>query len=243
MPPKKPDEEQGENLPGIHPSPNIQEHPAEYEIENTAADPEGTLEAAMWRLAPWSGKVVLDIGCGTGFHPPRFASRAARVLGVEPHAPSLAEARRRVSGLRNVAVLLASAEHLPFADETLDVAHARFAYFFGPGCEPGLRELERVVKPGGTVFIIDNDWHWGDFAEWLKRSAWTAGHNVNETERFWANQGFHSIPIHSEWRFASRDDFERVARIEFPESLADEICRTHRGTVVSYGYLLRSRRC
>lgn len=234
--------EEGGRLPGIHPSPNIQEHPVEYEIENRAADPEGKLEAAMWQLAPWSRKVVLDVGCGAGFHLARFAAKAARVIGVEPHGPSLVKAKRRVSRMANVTLHRGSAERLPLPDGAVDVAHARFAYFFGAESEPGLAELERVMRQGGTAFIIDNDWNWGEFAQWLRRSAWTKDHNVDETEAFWVKQRFHSLPIRSEWRFDFPEDFERVVRIEFPEDTAGEIIRTHSGTVVTYGYLLRYRR-
>ena len=86
-------------LPGARPSPNIWQHTATYEIENRAVDPHGRLEAAMSAVADWSGRTVLDIGCGTGFHLPRFAATAASVVGVEPHADLVALARRRTRAL------------------------------------------------------------------------------------------------------------------------------------------------
>ncbi|HYN17588.1 MAG TPA: SAM-dependent methyltransferase, partial [Actinomycetes bacterium] len=63
-------------LPGVHPAPNIQEHPDLYEVENRAADPDGRIERAMWGLCPWGDEVVLDVGAGTGFHLERFHRRA-----------------------------------------------------------------------------------------------------------------------------------------------------------------------
>ena len=51
---------------GAVPSPNIWHHTATYETENRAVDPEGRLEAAMAAIADWSGRAVLDVGCGTG---------------------------------------------------------------------------------------------------------------------------------------------------------------------------------
>ena len=56
-----------------------------------------------------------------------------------------------------------------FADASVDVAHARWAYFFGPGCEPGLRELARVVRRGGAAFVIDNDATRSTFGAWFRR--------------------------------------------------------------------------
>ncbi len=195
----------------------------------------------MWRLAAWAGRTVLDIGCGTGYHLPRFAEQAAQVLGVEPHPPSLERAQRRVRGIAGASALRGSAEQLPVEAASVDVAHARFAYFWGPGAEPGLRELERVMRPGGVAFVIDNDWTWGQFSEWLQRSPWAQTHDVEETEDFWLEHGFTTQPLHSAWRFERRSDLERVIEIEFP-SQAVQIVAEHRGTTVSYGYLLRHRR-
>ena len=70
--------------PGHLRSPNIAGDPEVYEIENLAADPDGVIEAAMQRIAPWHGKVVVDIGAGTGFHVERFHADAAHVIAVEP---------------------------------------------------------------------------------------------------------------------------------------------------------------
>lgn len=234
-------QEEGGGLPGIHPSPNIQEHPDVYEWENLAADPESKLEAAMWRLGPWSRKTVLDVGCGTGSHLPRFAAKAARVIGVEPHRPSLRRARVRVAALPKVEVRHGSAEALPVDDASIDVAHARFAYFFGPRAKAGIIELNRVMRPGGSVFVIDNDPSWGEFAQWLSRSSWI-GPPKPADKGFWEEQGFETQTIQSEWRFRTREQLEQVLRIEFPTELASQILAEHSGTAITYGYLLRHRR-
>ncbi len=93
----------------------------------------------------------------------------ARSTGVEPHGDLAAIARRRVRRLPNVSVLHGSAEALPLPDGSVDVVHARWAYFFGPGCEPGLAELDRVVRPGSRAFVIDNDPTRSTFGAWFRR--------------------------------------------------------------------------
>ncbi|GLW65804.1 methyltransferase type 11 [Actinomadura rubrobrunea] len=221
-----------EIAPGAVPSPNIWNSPQVYEIENRAVDPDGTLESAMWAIRPWAGATVLDLGCGTGFHLPRFAREAARVIGVEPHSALAAAARRRVRDHPNVSVRVGAAQAIPLPDASVDVVHVRWAYFFGPGCEPGLAELSRVVRRGGAIFIIDNDATRSTFGRWFRRGL--PSYDPDAVERFWARQGFAREPLMIRWSFASRADLAAVLRIEFPAELAEEFLREHEGCEVDY---------
>jgi SAM-dependent methyltransferase len=233
-----------QGLPGVHAAPNIQDAPDIYEIENRAADPDGRIELAMAQIAPWDGKVVLDLGAGTGFHIARFHERASHVIAVEPHGPSRLRAMARVAGLglERVSVMTGSAERVLLPDASVDVVHARFAYFFAPDCAPGLVELARVIRPGGAAVIIDNDLAHGTFASWLQRSRWIQVKDGAAVERFWAGHGFALTRVASEWRFDSRGDLEAVVRLEFPGELAEQILAEHVGTSVAYYYNLFHRR-
>ena len=226
--------------PGAIPSPNIWNHPQVYEVENRAVDRAGAITALMQRLAPWEGRDLLDIGCGTGFHLPAFAARAGTVIGVEPHGDLAAIARRRVRRVSNATVLHGSAEALPIPDESVDVMHARWAYFFGPGCEPGLAELARVVRPGGTAFVIDNDAGRSTFGGWFRRSL--PRYDPVAVQRFWVRQGWQREPLDVRWSFAARADLEAVVRIEFAPELAEQLLDEHHGTEVDYAVNLWWRR-
>lgn len=224
---------------GAVPSPNIWHHPATYELENRAVDPDGRLEAAMRAIADWSGRTVLDLGCGTGFHLPRFAATATAVTGVEPHPDLVALARRRTRRLPNVTVLQGTAQELPLPDASVDVVHVRWAYFFGPGCEPGLAELDRVVRRGGTAFVIDNDARRSTFGAWFRRGYPTV--DPDAVERFWSTRGWTRTPVDIRWSFSSRADLESVVRIELTREVADEVLAGHQGTEVDYAVNLWSR--
>lgn len=214
------------------PSPNIWNTPELYELENRAADPHGRIAAAMREIADWTGRTVLDIGCGSGFHLPLWAETAERVVGVEPHLPLAALARRRTRSLDHVTVLEGTAQSLPVPDASVDVAHARWAYFFGPGCEPGLRELGRVVRRGGTAFVIDNDATRSTFGGWFRRGFPEL--DPVAVERFWSMQGWRRRPVEMGWSFGSREDLEAVVRIELPPGAAEEALASHSGTEVDY---------
>ncbi|NYD43524.1 class I SAM-dependent methyltransferase [Nocardioides panaciterrulae] len=218
------------------PSPNIWHHTATYETENRAVDPDGLLEATMASLlggSGWSGRRVLDLGCGTGFHLPRLAAAAATVTGIEPHPDLAALARRRTRGLPHVTVLQGTAQSLPLPDASVDVVHARWAYFFGPGCEPGLAELDRVVGRGGTAFVIDNDASRSTFGRWFRRG-YPHLPAPEVVERFWSTRGWTRVPLDLRWAFDSRRDLEDVVRIELPGRVAEEVLAEHEGTEVDY---------
>jgi ubiquinone/menaquinone biosynthesis C-methylase UbiE len=172
-------------------------------------------------VTDWAGQDVLDVGCGTGFQLPRFASSARSVVGVEPHDALVKLARRRTSPLRSVRVISGTAQSLPLADASVDVAYARWAYFFGPGCEPGLRELQRVVRQGGTAFVVDNDASRSTFGRWFR----TGYPNIDAeaVERFWSSHGWSRTPVLTELRFESRADLDAVVGIEFDDVSATRI--------------------
>jgi SAM-dependent methyltransferase len=221
------------------PSPNIWHHPAVYEVENRAVDPDGVIEPAMRAIRDWAGATVLDLGCGTGFHLPAFAATAARVIGVEPHGELAAAARRRTRDLPNVEVRQGTAQKLPVADASIDVMHARWAYFFGPGSEPGLAELDRVMRRGGTAFVIDNDGSRSTFGRWFSQSYPMI--KPAEVERFWLTRGWQRTALDMGWRFERREDLEAVIRIEFEPADAERYIAAHSGVEVDYAINLWSK--
>jgi SAM-dependent methyltransferase len=131
-----------------------------------------------------------------------------------------------------------TAQQLPVESASIDVVHARWAYFFGPGCEPGLAEIRRVLRRGGVAVIIDNDASRSTFGSWFRRGlpSW----NPAEVERFWARQGWQRRSLDIRWEQPTRADFEAVVRIEFAPELADAILAEHPGTTVDYAVNLLS---
>ncbi|GAA2019360.1 class I SAM-dependent methyltransferase [Terrabacter terrae] len=223
------------------PSPNIWETPDVYEIENRGVDRTHVIEDAMRSVLDWTGGDVLDIGCGTGFHLPHFAQDARSVVGVEPHPPLASLAAERTSDMPSVSVREEGAASIGVPDGSFDVAHARWAYFFGPGCEPGLAELERVMRRGGAAFVIDNDATRSTFGQWFRRAL--PSYDPRAVERFWERQGWQRERLDIRWDFDSREDFEAVVGIEFAPEHADLILAEHPdATGVDYAVNLWHRR-
>lgn len=221
-------------------APNIAGNPLLYERENEAIAADGRLDAALRTVADWAGQVLLDIGSGTGFWLPLYGHEARRVIGVEPDPELLTVAQARVRGLEHVVARHGSAEHLPVPDGSIDVAHARFAYFFGPGAEGGLDEVRRVLHPSGTFVAIDNDWGYGEFAELLRDAdQGNAAIDPQATDRWWRARGAQRLDVRAAWRCSSPTELASILRMEFPTETVERFLRRHPGrSAISYGLAL-----
>lgn len=221
------------------PSPNIWHWPEVYEVENRAQDVDGEIWRVLAGLVDWTGRDVVDIGCGDGFHLPRFARTARRVVGVEPHPPLVRRAQARVAGLPAVEVLAGSAQRLPLPDASVDVVHARTAYFFGPGCEPGLTEADRVLRPGGRLVIVDLDVRHRPYGDWMLADL--PNYDPREIDEFFVKLGFGTERVSTRWRFASRAQLSAVLRIEFSAAVAARALAEVPDLTVPVGYRLLHR--
>jgi SAM-dependent methyltransferase len=242
-------------------APNIGGHPDIYELENQVVDSAGHVLTAMHALAPWDGRALLDLGCGAGFWLSRYASGAAagggsvtagtgsgpgrtgcasRVIGIEPDPVLRAAATARTADLPGAEVLAGSAERLPLPGCSVDVVHARFAYFLAPDRDAGLAEVLRVLRPGGSLVVVDNDYRWGQFAQLLAAaSASPPGHTAAAIDTWWRERGAVRREVRSELRFSSRADLAAVLHIELPAAVARSwLARKPAATSLTYGYVL-----
>jgi ArsR family transcriptional regulator len=99
--------------------------------------------------------IVGDLGCGTGQMTAALAPFVARVIAVDGSAAMLQAAKKRLQGFENVELRRGELEALPIDDARLDAATLALVLHHLP--EPGraLAEIDRVLKPGGRVLIID----------------------------------------------------------------------------------------
>jgi SAM-dependent methyltransferase len=97
-----------------------------------------------------AGQLVLDVGCGPGALSTELGGRLgpAAVTAVDPSETFVEAARERLPGLT---VERASAEKLPFADDSYDAAIAQLVVHFMSDPVAGLAEMGRVTRTGGVV--------------------------------------------------------------------------------------------
>jgi demethylmenaquinone methyltransferase/2-methoxy-6-polyprenyl-1,4-benzoquinol methylase len=104
------------------------------------------------------GGCALDVACGTGDLALELASRVGpegRVVGTDFSERMLDRARVKAAATSNVRFEYANALALPYADGEFDAATVGFGARNFSDLERGLREMARVVKPGGRVVVLE----------------------------------------------------------------------------------------
>ena len=105
-----------------------------------------------------SGDRVLDACCGTGDIGIAIAKRRPdlRVTGLDFSENMLRGALRKSRGIRNIRFKCGDVCRLPYADDTFGAVCISFGLRNTPDYKRTIRELHRVLKPGGTLYLIDS---------------------------------------------------------------------------------------
>jgi arsenite methyltransferase len=112
-------------------------------------------------LAAQSGDRVLDVGCGPGFFVRELLETVGprgSVTGVDLSPDMLAAAAGRAQGYGNVEFVQSAAAPLPVEDASFDRALSVQVLEYVEDVPEALRELHRVLRPGGRVVVWDVDW-------------------------------------------------------------------------------------
>jgi ubiquinone/menaquinone biosynthesis C-methylase UbiE len=99
-------------------------------------------------------------------------AKEGKIFGVDYSAASVAASRRanreRITAGR-VEILTASVSHLPFPDQMFDLVTAVETHYYWPHLNADLREVRRVLKPGGTLIIIAEAYKGGKYDRQLQK--------------------------------------------------------------------------
>jgi len=172
------------------------------------------------RLTDWglkhvsidSNAAILDIGCGGGrtIHKLAAIATKGKVYGVDYSETSVAASRKTneeciMSG--RVEIFHGSVSHLPFPDQMFALATAVETHFYWPDLPADLREVSRVLKPGGALVIVAEVYKGGKydrsvqrFADMMKNNAFPYSNlSVDEHRELFVRAGFTDVQVIEEY--------------------------------------------
>ena len=163
---------------------------------------------------------ILDVGCGGGRTISKLAAMASagKVYGIDYSEQSVTAARRgnarlidppsprlRRAGIGRVEIQQGTVSKLPFADETFDLVTAIETHLFWPDLPNDMREIFRVLKPGGAFLIVSEIYHGGKHIEGVRKKIFdqhlAANMNLltpDEHRELFADAGFSHVQIFEE---------------------------------------------
>jgi SAM-dependent methyltransferase len=110
----------------------------------------------------YTGKRVLEVGCGVGLDLALFAQHGAKVTGVDLAEVSIELAKKNFAFQGLVGDLqVMNGEHLEFDDESFDIAYAHGVLQYTANVKQMIREICRILKPGGqAILMVYNRYSW-----------------------------------------------------------------------------------
>ena len=221
----------------------------------TLGHDESVLRSHKWRTVANSaaylrphllpGQRILDVGCGPGTITHEFASIVGAtgfVIGIDSAPEVLEHARRAITDDAAAAPTefrVGDAEALDFSDDAFDVVHAHQVLQHLGDPVTALREMARVVRPGGIIAVRDADY---DAMTWYPEPAgmaqWLAMHhavarrhraepNAGRRLRAWALEaGLTGITSSaSVWCFATKDDRQWWGGLQADRIMHSDVAR------------------
>ncbi|HEU5410737.1 MAG TPA: methyltransferase domain-containing protein [Candidatus Acidoferrales bacterium] len=111
---------------------------------------------ALMHIAP--NENILDVGCGGGWLVRELASRApkGRVVGMDISDEMLAHARQASTNMRNTEFIIGSVDAIPRDANSFGKIISVESSYYWPDAPAGIREIFRVLRPGGSAWILIN---------------------------------------------------------------------------------------
>jgi ubiquinone/menaquinone biosynthesis C-methylase UbiE len=140
------------------------------------------------------GRLAADIGAGAGFVTEGLLERGLRVIAVDRSEAMLAEMKNRFGEDGAVEYRMGEAESLPLEDSSVDYVFANMCLHHVDSPPAAIREMARILKPGGRLVITDLDRHDFDFLRTEHCDRWM-GFDRPDVARWFAEAGLVDVEI------------------------------------------------
>jgi ubiquinone/menaquinone biosynthesis C-methylase UbiE len=154
---------------------------------------DGVRQAAMRAAGIAPGSLVADVGTGTGFLAEAALDAGARVIGIDGSEGMLHQARTRFGG-RDFEGRAGDVGALPLEQDEVDVVLANMVLHHAPDPPRAIREMARVLKPGGRLVITDADTHTHEWLRTEQHDRWL-GFDRAEVARWFRDAGLEDVSV------------------------------------------------
>jgi ubiquinone/menaquinone biosynthesis C-methylase UbiE len=155
---------------------------------------EAVREKAFDSACAVAGKLAADIGAGAGFVTEGLLKRGLRVIVVERSEAMLAEMKNKFGEGGAVEYRIGEAESLPLEDSSVDYVFANMVLHHVDSPPAAIREMARILKPGGKLIITDLDRHDFDFLRTEHCDRWM-GFDRPDVVRWFTEAGLADVSI------------------------------------------------
>ena len=203
-----------------------QSHADQYERLVQREDYKGNLLPAIEKIVPLDGLDVVELGAGTGRLTRLLAPRVRTIRAFDGsgHMLKIAEETLRKSELKNCKTGIADHRQVPVGDASADLVISGWSFCYlavwggtkwKSALQAGLDEIERIIRPGGTVILIET---LGTF-----EGAPNPPEHLKEYYAWLDEQGFQSTWIRTDYKFESTYEAKELISFFFDHNLASEV--------------------
>jgi ubiquinone/menaquinone biosynthesis C-methylase UbiE len=140
------------------------------------------------------GMIAADIGAGSGFITEGLIGKGLKVIAVDQSEAMLVEMRKKFSGAEGVEYRLGEAEKLPIPDEAVDYVFANMYIHHVESLPKAIKEMVRILKPGGELVITDMDEHEFEFLKEEHHDRWM-GFKREDVRRWFEEAGLKNVIV------------------------------------------------
>ncbi len=140
------------------------------------------------------GKLAVDMGAGTGFITEGLVQRGVKVIAVDQSSEMLEEMKRKFGNSDQVEFLLGQAENIPIKDEAVDYVFANMFLHHVEVPLVAIKEMARILKPGGKLVITDLDKHEFEFLKIEQFDLWM-GFDRDDVKKWLKEAGLKEVEI------------------------------------------------
>jgi len=141
-----------------------------------------------------AGQTAADIGAGTGFISEGLLRRGLRVVAVDQSAAMLAEMQRKFASFAGIDYRLGEAESLPLPNGAVDYVFANMYLHHVASPPAAIKEMARLLKPGGKLVITDLDEHNFEFLRTEQHDRWL-GFRRADVRRWFTAAGLKNVAV------------------------------------------------